>query len=168
MTDIVQRPELAVNPVTGELLTLADTTTDVLAEHYQALTVFEDEGIRAFKRAVADELLARMDREGAWTAHVGKWDISGDSPDRKEYGERVRHDFEDGTALLADLNALVEQDVITRDAVERAIETLTVHKVRRKGINALLKIPAAREVIEKHERQSAKPRYVRVKQEATR
>lgn len=151
------RPSKAMNPTTGELLELASTPTDVLAEQYREVSNFVQNGARAFQRAVADELLARMDHEREYTVHVGHWTVEGDSANRTE--------IDDAQGLYEELTALAASGVVSQEAVEKGFKT--ERKAVRSGLNALKRVPGpVRDAIEAREVQSQRPRQVRVKPKA--
>jgi hypothetical protein len=156
-TEIIQRPEPAspviVNPATGEALSLRDPT-NVLAD---ALTAARELEIRlgGFKRDLQDEILRRMDHERTYTAHLpGRLKLTGDGPRKPDY---------DGERLYKALEPLVPA-VISSRARDNAVETTTAYKVKKAGINALLKVEDDRVIaaVKGAEVQNTKPRGVRV------
>src|SRR3954469_22661434 len=73
-----------LHPRTGEVLALAQSPTDVLAEWLHAVRELEAD-LRSAKSMVAFELHQRMDAEAQWTVTAGPWKVVGESPNRVEY-----------------------------------------------------------------------------------
>lgn len=144
--------DLIVHPLTGEALELRAPTTDLAAAIDQAK---EMEGaLREYKRAIADEILRRMDHEGTWTARLGPYKVTGDGPRQPTY---------DGERLRSALERLVQVGRISERAMEKAVELVTDYKVKKAGINALLKLgPDVAAAVRGAEEQNLKPRGVRV------
>lgn len=159
-TEIINRPERVgdgylVNPATGGVVTLAGPT-DLIVEAIDECKDIEGR-LRTFKRALADEILRRMDHEGTWTARLGDFKVSGDGPRGPEY---------DGQRLVKALDDLVMRGLISKRAADKAVEAVTTYKVKRAGVNALLKLgPDVVAAIESAAEQNLKPRQVRVTRE---
>jgi hypothetical protein len=115
-----------LHPLTAEVLELESTGVAELARAIDEVRQLENE-LRAFKARVGDELLARMDRAARWTLRRDGWEITGDSPRQTAY---------DGDRLAGELDALVEQDVISREAADAAVRH--TWEARKAGVNALL------------------------------
>ena len=82
-------------------------------------------------RSVSDELLTRMDRDAGWTMHFPGLDISGDTPNRREYkADRVLKVLED----------LVADGTITKEAAQKAIERKVSYTVKKRGVDAIKKL----------------------------
>lgn len=129
---------------TGEVYpTIQETPTLVLArilgkvQHEIDLTL---EVLYDAKRALGGELIDRMDKQGEWTVSAPGVKIVAPSPSAGT---------EDWDAELLDeiLDALIEEGVLDRDAKLRAVTQRSVLHVDKRGVNALLKIPAVAERI---------------------
>lgn len=143
------------NPATGVVVELAGPT-DMLAAAIDECRDIENR-LRDFKRMIADEILRRMDHEGTWTARVGHFKVSGDGP---------RGDTYDGERLWKALEPLVADDRIAVAARLKAVEPETTYKVKKAGVNALLKLgPEVVEAVKSAAEQNLKPRGVRVSRE---
>jgi hypothetical protein len=116
-------------PVTGECIDLAGPDQD-LAGALDRIRQLETE-LRSVKRAVSDELLARMDQAASWTIHAGDLTLTGQSPDRTEY---------DGARLAQTVDTLVAGGHITSEAAHAAVESEVTWKVKKAGVNKLLKL----------------------------
>jgi hypothetical protein len=110
--------ETAVVSYTGEALVPAEMTDAQLAEALDDARLFEQSQLRAFKRALQDEVLRRMDlagaqgARGAWTIHDGEWKLTGDSPDRSDY---------EVEELRAVLHSLADAGLIDSSAIGEVI-----------------------------------------------
>lgn len=118
-----------IHPATAEIIPL-DGPTDQLAEALLNIRNLEAD-LRSVKQQIGDELHRRMDREGKWTVHLPDMDVTGQAPSRVEY---------DAEGLAFRLQALVNRGVITEAAQVAAVEPHTSWKVRKQGVNALLKL----------------------------
>lgn len=118
------------NPMTGEALELTASEEDLAAAIDAAK---EMEGrLREFKSAISDELLRRMDHEAKWTIRPGRYKVEGSAPPAPDY---------DAEKLLPVLTRLVREKLITPGAAHDALERPKAPlKVKRRGINALLKL----------------------------
>lgn len=145
-----------LDPTTGEVIDLASAPTDELAVVLDKIKAHTD-AVTDFRRDVADEMLRRMDKRGVWTVHLGGVKVTGASPAAVEY--------ENIGAMWRKLRALVHAGELEEDAIDDAVTTKTEWTVKARGINALKKLPAARAIIEAHERPSSKRRAVRVEVE---
>lgn len=131
MSDLMPRQELQVlNPVNGEVLTL-DAKSDQLGAYLADVREFEFL-MRESKRAVTQELLARMDKNASWTMSLPGWKLSSRSSAKEEAW--------DGAELRTALLDLVDEDVISIEAVDAAVETVVTYKPRKVGINNLRKL----------------------------
>ncbi len=142
-----------VHPVTGEMLDLSDTT-DILAGALDDVRNLEGD-LRDFKSALTRELLRRMDYHHTHTAILrGFGKVSGDAPRKPDYNAKV---------LREGLQPLVPA-VLPQEAVDAAVERVTDWKVRKAGVNALLRVPDRRVLaaVQAAEVPSTKPRAVRV------
>jgi hypothetical protein len=165
--ELVHRPEedkpAILNPATGALVPLADAATDEIAEAHDALSGLASQ-IREAQALASDEMLARMDRRGKWTADVGDFKLKSQSP------TAGTTDY-DAEGLRADLLTLVETSVLDQEAVDDAVELVEPPKpepyLKKKlaGINALLKLgPEVVEVVQRHKIEKPAPaRKVTVK-----
>lgn len=154
MTDLVPTRSIQlVNPSTGELVEL-DGPTEALAEFLADMR--EHESLcREAKKLVTREVVSRMDRQAAWTIRAAGLKLSAASPQPTE-------EF-DGPELKEALHALVEEGVISIEAVDAAVETVVTYKPRKAGIVALRKLGGrVAEVVDAHSREVEKERYVSV------
>lgn len=150
-TDIA-RQSLVIIPLTGEAVDLAAATTDDLADAIDRVRDLESQ-LRAAKRMLADEAIARMDNdELKWTIAGRDWQISAPSPGRVEW---------DAEAVAAVLARLVVNGDLPREAAERAV--VAVPKVKVAGLNALLKKPEIARELEGCAKPSEAPRNVSIK-----
>jgi hypothetical protein len=154
VTELARIQDAAVmNPLSGELVPL-DSPTDTLGRYLADVREFE-QGLRSAKRQVSDELLARMDADACYTAHLGDVTVEGDGPGRVEY---------DAEGLWHALRPFVDAGTITEAALDRAVERVWTFKSKAAGIKALLKQGGRLAgVVEQFSRPSEKPRNVRVK-----
>lgn len=165
---------LVPHPATGEALDLATASDEQIVEYVEALAAAK-EFVEHCRAAAGTELIERLDRSGKWTRQVKigdeVWEIRSSSPTAgtEEWDE---------AALIEAVESLRRQGVIDESAVGRTIRhmvTLTYvtgsareaqklleaakqdvrmpevnheRKVAKTGVNALLKIPDAAEVIE--------------------
>jgi hypothetical protein len=151
-TDVTTTSQL-VNPVTGEALTLASPTED-LGRWLADIRDFEYQ-LREAKRTVTTEILARLDKNAEWTAHLPGLKIRGDSPQPVEEW--------DGAQLREALLELVDEGVLAIEAVDAAVETIVSYKPRKAGINKLRKLGGrVAEVVDSLKRASEKDRRVTV------
>lgn len=151
----VAAPAVVANPATGIVVELAGPTDQLAAAIDECRDM--EEALRAYKRTLADEILRRMDHEGTWTARVGRYKVEGDGP---------RADTYDGERLWKALEPLVSGGSIAGAARLKAVEPETVYKVKKAGVNALLKLgPEVVEAVRSAAEQNLKPRAVRVKPE---
>ncbi len=153
MSTELDRPITVVSPRTGELLTL-DAPDQDLGNYL--LDVREHESLlREAKSIVQGELLRRFDQDRMWTRHVPGLELKGSSPEPvEEYDE---------LALRSALLELVEEGVLTVEAVDRAVEPVVTYKARKAGISALRKGGGrVAEIVDEHARLTEKKRYVTV------
>lgn len=148
----------AVVPYTGEAVDLKGMETDRLAGLLDEVREFEQDRLRDFKRGVQDELLARMDLavsvgdEASWTQRCRGWTLTADTPSREEWNTN---------GVLAALDQLVEEKVISREAADGAIRRKP--EVSASGIKTLLRLGGrVAELLGPCRVPSTKPRSVRV------
>lgn len=118
-----------VNPLTGELVNLADATTTDLAVERDEIRSARD-AISAWAKAVDGELTRRLDMEAKRSATIGDYKLQVTAP-------TVRQTDEVGgrAAMLK----LVVEGLLSEAAVDAAFEVVETIKARRPGINALHK-----------------------------
>jgi hypothetical protein len=120
---------IVIHPATGEILEL-DASTETLACWLTEAREL-DERMREEKRRVVQELLNRMDRDAQYTLRAGDMEIKGDGPaSPTEY---------DAEPLRAALEEFVDGEVISQDALDRAVEIVPVYKPRANGLKALVR-----------------------------
>lgn len=129
MTAIDRAVQFA-NPLTGEVLCLTSPSLE-LGRYLADIREFESV-IREHKRMVSRELLARMDKSASWTMRLEGVTITGQSPAPAEEW--------DGAELREALLALVDDGLLTIEAVDAAVETVVTFKARKAGISALRKL----------------------------
>lgn len=141
------------SPVTGEVLTLASPDAD-LAQYMADIRELESQ-IREHKALINRELLARLDKRRNWTLHLeGGLKLSAPSD---EPGEEW-----DGAGLHEALCRLTDEELITEEAVDAAVEIVTEYKVKKAGVNALRKNARLAEVVNRFCEPAEKRRYVSV------
>lgn len=116
---------------TGEVLDLDTMATDDLAARVDEIRELRDRLADA-DREISDELLARMDRRGEWTAEVGDWRVQGSSPE-------TAIDY-DPDALEQALGALQGAGLIDADAAADAFRVTVTRRPSKSRINRLLKL----------------------------
>jgi hypothetical protein len=140
---------------TGEQVALADATDEQIAVWIDRIS--ELQSVAKERRAEANrELVGRMDRSARWTINAGGWKVSAPSP-------APDTQWEDPAGLWREL---VELDDLSVDAVDAAVESEVVWRVRAAGINALRKLGRldVNRVIDAHERKVPREnRSVRVR-----
>lgn len=105
-------------PYTGEAIELASASDEQLARLLDEVKEWERAQLAAFKGAIKDEILHRMDNlakngvAGAWTIHAGQYKLSGSSPGQTEY---------DLASVKRVLKSLVATGDITQDAAALAV-----------------------------------------------
>lgn len=149
----VGSPITVVSPRTGEVLSLDAPLEDLggfladVREHESLL--------KEAKNVVNGEVLQRMEKEGLYTLRAGPLELRGGSPFTTEY---------DGAGLRDALLALVDEDVISAAAVDRAVEVVVSYKPQARGINALRALGGrVAEVVAEFSSVVEKQRYVSVK-----
>lgn len=104
---------MIVHPGTGEAIDLATATTTDLAGRMEELSeLLSDLG--AFRRALINELAGRLDAAGRRSATVGEFTIATNAP---------TEEIVDVATLREALEQLVDERVITRDAIDAVIVT---------------------------------------------
>lgn len=139
---------------TGDVVDL-DAPTETLATFLADVREMEAT-FREAKQAVSAVILARLDQSASWTAHLpGGIKVSAPSPSPTvEYDE---------LALRSALLELVDEGLITAEAVDRAVEPCVTYKARAAGVKALSKLGGrVAEVIDAHAREVDKRRTVSV------
>lgn len=139
-----------VIPLTGEAIDLADANTDDLADAIDRIRDLESQ-LRAAKRQLADEAVARMDAACQWTLAGADWKLSAPSPGRVEW---------DADRLARVLAQMVIDGRVPREAAELAV--VAEPKVKQAGLNALLKRPDLKEELEECGAPSDAPRNVKL------
>ena len=148
-------PVTLTNPSTGEVLTLESPTGDL--GRYLADVREMESYVKEAKNIVQQEILRRMDKDALYTVRVpgAGLKLSGSSPAPSEEFDEL--------ALREALLVLVDEDVVTIEAVDRAVEPVVTYKARMAGIKALRKLGGrVAEVIDGHSNTIFKTRYVRV------
>lgn len=119
-----------LNPATGEVIDLAGASDGQLAESLASVRDYESR-LRTFKSEVSDELTRRLDKLCKWTLEVDGFKVVGQSPNRTDYDvEQLGHA----------LSGLMASGVISEEAAKAAVEAEVKLKVKKAGINALLKL----------------------------
>lgn len=149
-TDLDRPGGMVVIPLTGEALDLAAAGTDDLADAIDTIRDLESQ-LRAAKRMLADEAIARMDRAVCWTLAGEDWKLSAPSPGRVEW---------DAERVAATLARMVVDGRVPREAAELAV--VVEPKVKQAGLNALLKRPDLRDELEACGHVSDAPRNVKL------
>jgi len=145
--------DLIVSPRTGEALTLYSPTVD-LAGLLADLKDYEN-GLKDTKRAISDELLRRLDANASWTEHLPGLKLSAPSP-----APVVAYD---APALRDALLDLVDESLLTVEAVDRAVEMIVSYKASAAGVKALVKLGGrVAETVAAHAASSERTRYVSV------
>jgi len=123
-----QSQQNIVNPITGELWTLRDTT-ETLARHLYDAKQLQTQ-LKEYTRAITDELLSRMDKRAFWTIEADNLKLNSDSPDKKTYNVEQ---------LQTSLKTLVDAGTISEDAYLACFKQGEV-TVSVNGINRLKKL----------------------------
>lgn len=148
------RQAVVVVPLTGEAIDLAAAGTDDLADAIDRIRDLESQ-LRAAKRQVADEAIARMDTACAWTLAGEDWKLSAPSPGRIEW---------DAERLVTVLARMVIEGRVPQEAAAQAV--VMEPKVKVAGLNALLKRPDLKDELEACGHVSEAPRNVKVTRKA--
>jgi len=143
------RPSYAVNPITGEALALRDESTDTLARLRDEIRDARN-ALNEWANQIDAELTSRLDHEARRSAQVGGYKIETTAPTVWSTDE---------LALREALLELVEAGVISREAVDAAVEVVEVPKARRRGLTALHRHadPRVRAVVAAHDREVVNP-----------
>lgn len=149
-TDLDRPGGMVVIPLTGEALDLAAAGTDDLADAIDTIRDLESQ-LRAAKRMLADEAIARMDRAVCWTLAGEDWKLSAPSPGRVEW---------DAERVAATLARMVVDGRVPREAAEQAV--VVEPKVKQAGLQKLLKRPDLRDELEACSHPSDAPRNVKL------
>lgn len=160
-------PHAILEPLSGEVTGL-DADTGALAIAYDELANLASL-IREAHAAISDELLARLDRRGKWTAEVDGFKIEAPSPTAGTV------DY-DPQALREGLLELVGQGHLDVEAVDAAAEYVEpeppapFYKRHLRGIAALEKLgPEVQAVLAAHRVEvKPPPRKVKIKKVAPR
>lgn len=140
--DLVAQPVIT-DPDTGEMHYLPDTPAALLARVLGMVQLEIDRNLEFLyeaKRTLGGEAMRRMDRSGDWTMSAPGVKLQAPSPG----AGTVDWDAEELDRIL---DELVAEDVISREAKLRAVEPQVTLKVIKRGVAALLKIPAVRDRI---------------------
>lgn len=122
--------DLIPHPATGEAVKLSGPT-DELGLALNDVRKLEAD-LRSFKRVLTDEVLARMDEETTWTAHLGSMTLTAPRPGGEEW---------DAKQLEQGLKALVERGSVKRGALDNTIAYEP--KVKKRGVAGLKAIAEA-------------------------
>lgn len=149
---------LTVNPFTGEALDLQTAGVDDLARFLDDIKDYRSR-LNELKNLIDREVLRRQDQNAAWTTRAGGYVLKGSSP---APGEEY-----DALALRSELLGLVDEGALSIEAVDAAVETVVAYKVRKTGVNALLKLGGVvAQIIDRHRTVTEKTRYVTVSRES--
>lgn len=153
-TDLTPTTTGVVHPDTGEIIT-PESPPEKLGAFIADIRSHESE-IRELKQVASRWLIAQMDKAASWTLTVPGLKLSAPSPQPVE-------EF-DGPALREALLDLVDEGVLSIEAVDKAVETVVKYEPRKSGINALRKRGGrVAAVVDAHAREVEKARYVSVK-----
>ena len=153
MSTEVDRPLRLVSPATGEVLDL-DAPTGDLGRLLSDIRDAEFQ-LREMKRAASREILARMDKQAAWTLRTEGVTLTGQSPKPAEEW--------DGPELREALLAFVDRGLLSIEAVDNAVNTVVTYKPRKAGIQALRKLGGeVEEAIDSLAHYDERDRYVKV------
>jgi hypothetical protein len=167
-TEIVVAPFQAssqlAHPLTGEVIDLVKASDEDLAGFLDGLDS-DRNVIQEAKRIVAAEAIRRMDRNVEWTLRAGPYQLSTRSPEATtRYGPKQKREWYDGMGLRSDLLALVDEGVLTIEAVDAACEVEVICRVKTGGVNKLLKLGGeVAQVVQRHAYPEEPSRYVSVK-----
>ena len=142
-----------VNHSTGTLVDL-NGSNDHLAEYLQQSKRIR-EHLRDRERIVEAELLHRMDLQAQYTIHTTVGKLTAPSPQPvEEY---------DGLALRTDLLEMVDEGLLSVEAVDRACPVEVSVKVSKRGVGQLRKLGGrVAEAVDRHRTEAAPRRSVRV------
>lgn len=125
--------DVVVHPLSGELLALRGMpTTDVA----RTLKAFDGEVLRLadFRKALVDELVARLDRGNERKAKVGDYVLETNAPTEVDYHLDV---------LAEGLDALVKDDKLEAEVLERVITWTKpaepTRRIDKREVNKLLR-----------------------------
>lgn len=143
-----------VVPGTGQIIDPAGADHVVLGELLRRIRDHEDQ-LKAAKRLVNAEVIARMDADACWTMGFGAGKLSAPSP---------RDVLYDGDRLKANLKPLVKTGKISKKAMEAAVRPETVQKPMKGGIKKLLALgdEDVTKAVEMSSEPDERPRTVRV------
>jgi hypothetical protein len=156
--DVLSVPVLA-DPDTGEMHYLADAPTALLARVLGLVQAEIDANLEYLydaKRVLGREAIDRMDKQGNWTMQYPGVRIVAPSPT----AGTEEWDAEELDRILAEL---VEEGVLEREAMLRAVQPQVTLKVDKRGVTQLLKIPAVRDRIAPARRWATPPRKASVR-----
>lgn len=153
--DIQTLDSVVLNPVTGEVINLANAPLADVARLLDEVRQLETH-LRDLKRTVSEHVLAGMDRQASWTLRGGGYELRSSSP--------VPAVTYDAAALHAALLELVDQGALDRSAVAAAVQEIVDYKPIARGINALTKLGGiVADTIAQHRTEAPKQRYVTVR-----
>lgn len=142
-----------VSPSTGEVLA-PDSPVEDLGRFLTDVRSHESE-VREAKRTVTRWVVARMDSAASWSLHAPGFKLTAPSPKPTEQF--------DGPALREALLPLVDEGVLSVEAVDAAVEPVVTYEPRKRGINALRKLGGrVEEIVNAHATPVEKERYVTV------
>lgn len=121
------------DPITGEVVPLSDTAR--LADWMVALKAHRA-ALNTASALVQEVLVAAMDRDASWTINRPGGTVSTTSPARGVAAAQW-----DGPKLHDVLSRLVEQDIISKQALAAAVKIETEYVPIAKGVKALLSLP---------------------------
>lgn len=144
-----------VVPVVGEVFKPVDVDHVTLGEALRFIRENEDQ-LKAAKKIIVGEVLARMDHKATWTLQFGPGKLTAPSPRRDPLYV--------GDRLHANLKQLVADDVIDEDALTAACKKEVEYKPMKGGIKKLKALGEERidQALELAAEPDERPRSVRV------
>ena len=139
-----------LHPTTGELVLLGEAELPKLSDLYDALAE-EERRLKSLKRALSDEVAARLDHEGRRSMSFDDYKIEDTAPTQKEW---------DMDELRGTLAELVEEQTISMDKSLACVKYTPEPKWAE--IKTLLSDPRCKARIEHCYREVPAPRYVKV------
>lgn len=155
MSNLPQRDTVdqLINPFTGETISL-EASTGELARFLGDLREAGDY-IKDSKRAVTREIYTRLDRDARWTWRGSGVLVEGRSPAPTIVWDAGR--------LREQLLRFVDEDKISVEALDDAVEATTVYVTHRGGVNKLRKLGGEiADAIEECQHEHAGERYLNV------
>lgn len=108
----VEPERMAIHPAYGTFVNLDDATNTIAVALDELGDLYDR--LHAYRQALADELIARLDKANHRSAGVGEWKLTTNAPTVEEY---------DLGRLREELERLVADDVLEDDVVGRVIGT---------------------------------------------